>query len=418
MNSVASITSDLKVRLAAYSSFANVSREQLSVIWRATRMWIASRLALLVASIAGTVFFENGFDGSQWRASVPVHSLLADWGRWDTGWYIGIADNGYVNPNQTAFFPLFPLLTRLVGNILGGQHLLVAGLVVANISSLVAFIAIGMLAANELDQESSTVAVKQLAAYPLAFFLAAAYTEGLFLALATLCLLACRRGHWFTAAGCALLAGLTRPTSLVLVPALAWEFVRQHQTTLRQWRSQPATEFARKLLPAALAVVAAPLGLILYFGFLWHVFGDPTIFLRVERSGWGHETMPPWVTLLRSAHSIFRAARFSFAQVRILIDLVPVIAAGILALLTVRRIPLAFTFYLAGTFLLSVASPIPGNFDLLVSSGRYLLACAPALIFLAPWVKRHPSVDMFLMAGGFMLQGILIVFFLLGGWII
>src|SRR5512140_1084197 len=60
-----------------------------------------------------------------WRfSSVPA---LDVWGVWDTGWYVGIADGGYasgpIGPGQvnTVFFPLYPLLMRWTGKLVGGS---------------------------------------------------------------------------------------------------------------------------------------------------------------------------------------------------------------------------------------------------------------------------------------------------------
>jgi Gpi18-like mannosyltransferase len=53
--------------------------------------------------------------------------------------------------------------------------------------------------------------------YPFSFYLTAAYTEGLFLTFAILCLLFARQGRWRLAAVMALLAGATRPTGVALI---------------------------------------------------------------------------------------------------------------------------------------------------------------------------------------------------------
>ncbi|HEX4678481.1 MAG TPA: hypothetical protein VH210_04625 [Gaiellaceae bacterium] len=59
------------------------------------------------------------------------------WGRWDGGWFARIAQHGYEQPHfTTAFFPLYPLLVRIVPWPLGGRYVL-AGVIV----SLVACVA-------------------------------------------------------------------------------------------------------------------------------------------------------------------------------------------------------------------------------------------------------------------------------------
>src|SRR5436853_851783 len=45
--------------------------------------------------------------------SLPLHTLLQEWNRWDTGQYTAIAQHGYDGLWRTAFFPLFPLLEKI-----------------------------------------------------------------------------------------------------------------------------------------------------------------------------------------------------------------------------------------------------------------------------------------------------------------
>ena len=50
--------------------------------------------------------------------------------RYDVIWYIGIAQHGYGHrPGDTAFHPLYPLLTGLLGRMFGGKCLLAAWLI-------------------------------------------------------------------------------------------------------------------------------------------------------------------------------------------------------------------------------------------------------------------------------------------------
>ena len=50
--------------------------------------------------------------------------LVRPWERWDTVWYLKIAEHGYTDYGSTAFLPLYPLLIRVVGTLLGGHVLL------------------------------------------------------------------------------------------------------------------------------------------------------------------------------------------------------------------------------------------------------------------------------------------------------
>ena len=53
--------------------------------------------------------------------------LLAPWQRWDAIWYLRIANYGYASNDPSAsFFPLFPLLVRVVALPLGGNYVAAA----------------------------------------------------------------------------------------------------------------------------------------------------------------------------------------------------------------------------------------------------------------------------------------------------
>ena len=53
------------------------------------------------------------------------------WSRWDGSWFVGIARDGYVEPEESAaFFPLYPLAVRVVAE-LTGEHYVLAGVLVS-----------------------------------------------------------------------------------------------------------------------------------------------------------------------------------------------------------------------------------------------------------------------------------------------
>jgi hypothetical protein len=56
--------------------------------------------------------------------------------------------------------------------------------------------------------------------------------------------------------------------------------------------------------------------------------------------------------------------------------------------------------------------------DYLMSAGRFLLVAAPAFLLLGRWSARRPWLDLLLVSGGFLLQAVLLTFFLSGGWLL
>ena len=102
--------------------------------------------------------------------------LVAPLARWDSVWYLAIAHGGYDHePARTAFFPLYPLVTRGLGVVIGSD--LVAGVIVSLIAFGVALALLYRLAAIELGERRAELTVMLLAFCPVAYFFSAVYSE-------------------------------------------------------------------------------------------------------------------------------------------------------------------------------------------------------------------------------------------------
>src|ERR671922_2761055 len=186
---------------------------QAAIIWGATRVGLLLVTYFTVILNNRTSPRDIGFvvDGQTFS------SIANSWQIWDAGWYLQIARDGYFRPEAVAFFPLYPLLIHVVSLPIGKDSGYLAAMLIANLGTLMGFIGLALLAAHEMNAVSGgSRAVRMMAAWPLAFFLFAPYTEGVFLAFATWTLLAARRGWWRVAAATAFLAALTRPTGVAL----------------------------------------------------------------------------------------------------------------------------------------------------------------------------------------------------------
>jgi hypothetical protein len=174
--------------------------------------------------------------------------LIGPWDRWDAAWFVDIARHGYASYGSSFFMPLYPLLIRLLAPPLGGDAL-AAGLLISTVAAFWAFLALYRLAERLAPGRGlgpTTLLVACL--LPTAFFLMAAYTESLFLALALWAILAALDGRWWRAAALGALAALTRQQGIVLA-ALAlpplWPLAR------RGWAWLRALPFGRAALAVA-----------------------------------------------------------------------------------------------------------------------------------------------------------------------
>jgi hypothetical protein len=189
------------------------------------------------------------------RMRPPQYHGVLGWVSWDGGFYRLITEQGYAatSPESIRFFPLYPMLAKVVRVPLGGNTDL-ALLVIAKVA--VVFAAVGIYRLVTLEGGSAALARRSIwcwALFPGAFVLAWAYSEALLVALAAWCIWALRSKRWLLAALLALLAGLCRPIGVALVAAAAVEVLRDRQAV--PWRDG----FAR-----GIAVLAAPVGAALF----------------------------------------------------------------------------------------------------------------------------------------------------------
>ena len=178
-------------------------------------------------------------------------SLLGVWPRWDAVQHLNLALRGYADMGEgsTVFFPLYALLTRAVAVVAGDT--IVAGLIVSTIAAAFAFTFLILIGEHLFGRDSGKWAAVALAAYPMAVFLMAPFTESLYLALTLGAFLAAYRMRWFAAAGLGALASFTRGPGMAASAAfavLAWQ----------QWSSRGRGRRSASV-PGVIAAVLAPL---------------------------------------------------------------------------------------------------------------------------------------------------------------
>lgn len=223
--------------------------------------------------------------------------------RWDAGWYLQIATDGYRYAANDAdlqqnivFFPAYPLLVRFVGRLFGGHMpgFVAAGMVISLAAFCGALVYLYVFTRDGLGEEKARYALWLLASYPFALFFGAIYTESLFLIAVIGALYHLTKGHLFAAALWGLLAGLTKqngvllclPLALVAVsPWLSPALVRDRYALPLIAQPLPSTDLRRTL--AALGVAAMPaVGMLVYSAFIWRLTGDPLAWAKGQIA-WG-----------------------------------------------------------------------------------------------------------------------------------
>ncbi|MGH7912479.1 MAG: hypothetical protein ACREOV_12225 [Candidatus Dormibacteraceae bacterium] len=393
-------------------------------------VWLIVHAGLVIATGSATIlilpFMKGGAAAPSWHQAILT--LIERWTNWDGGWYVGIAAHGY-SPDATAFFPLFPMLVRAVGlgvhavaaplaPAVAGEAWRVAALIVANAMGLAAMIAVAALVLQETrNRRLVLVTLVLLAAYPVAFYLAAGYTESTSITFVALTLLLLRRRCWWGAAAAAVLAALAHSTGVLLAIPIAYEYARLHGWWRPAWwRSGWGLGRLREVAVGVVAIAAAPVGLGAYLAYLWTRFGDPLVFVRSEAIVWGRRSAAPWQTAEAVLH-VFRHPSTEVWRYLTAFDLLALGGFALVVVLCARKLPVSFTLYGVALVLLSIVESAPGGPDPITSSARYLLVGVPAFIGAGVLLRNRPYLLATVVIVGLLLQGVLVTVWLTGTYV-
>jgi Mannosyltransferase (PIG-V) len=361
----------------------------------------ATRFAVLFAGYCAVIMIGYPPPGTPgWRVSADELGNLP--ARWDTGWYLGIAMEGYSwnrhirGQQNLGFFPAFPILMR-AGTVLSGldstdpADVAWAGTMVSLIAFFAALLYLYCLARDDIGEDRATTALALLASYPFAVFYSTAYSESVFLLGVVGAFYHLRRQQPGRAAGWGVLAGLARPNGFLLSIPLAIQALSQSRP-LRDRAVAPARGFGflstsswfvlnrhlRTTMPSLLCAAAPALAVLAFSAYTYHLTGYPFTWARLQAQFWNRDFQG--VTMLQYDYAGLRGlGAFGFVRAN------PSAALNGLALLfsafaiwpVTRRLGMAYGIFV----LLNLALPVVTGG--LVSIGRYSSVLFPLFIWLA-----------------------------------
>ncbi len=323
--------------------------------------------------------------------------------RWDVGWYLGIAVDGYNfsyhakaagDQQNIVFFPALPMLMRVAGRLLGGSSMAYVwgGTLVSLLAFLGGLTYLFRFARDMLgDENRASLAVWLIATYPFALWYGVPYTESLFLLGAVGALFHFRRGEWWRGGAWGLLVGLTRPNGCFLSIPLALMAV---EPWLPTWLSggeamaegaRASRRTGRRFVTSMLAAALPGVGVLLYSAYSWYLTSDPLSWAE-GHVAWGRSYQGLSILVTQRYEFLTNAGVYAYTSqgASDLVQLIGVLFVLVATLPVARRLGLAYAVFI----LINILPPLAAGG--LLSAGRFSAVLFPAFVWYASVIKdRH-----------------------------
>jgi len=341
-----------------------VSRQKLES-WPDWKIAAATTVALRIvfSLIAGVLSLflhlkpaliqSNGLTENLAAPGSWYYATLGVWERFDTLWYLHIAQRGYDVATAVIFYPLYPTAIRGISWL---APPIVGALLLSTVAAFFFLWGLLRLAKDDASVEGRLLLLCLIAAWPTSFVLFAGYAEALTLALIVWAVAFARGGRWWLATFCGALAGAARPSGVLVVIPLFVMALRS-----RRLRSS--------------IVLLSPAGWIAYW--IWLRWSGHNSVVEAYRVSQGMTLVAPWTGAWETLRLIV-----AHADVLLAFKLAVVVAFTVLSLRRdVRLEDKAFSIAVVLQMFMYTGRPLLGAM-------RYLLLLYPAFIVLTSYAQR------------------------------
>ena len=373
--------------------FDKLNRFELKVgrlpdwFWPPFYAFIFSRVVVFFAAYFGEIMIKTGREQECYHLA-PDNLFFDVMARWDSGFYVNIAEEGYMlifgRISNVAFFPLYPLLTSLVNTVF--NNTVVSGVIVSHISFFIALIYLYRLTEKLTNDETAKRTIFYLSVFPTSIFFSAVYTESLFLCVSVAAVYYAKMRNWELATLFTLLAGVTRITGVLVLGVVALEWLHSHGWTLLTiYKKEAWTNLWSGIKTDWYNlgfILLAPLGLLSHMLFLSDQFQDPMAFWSVQ-SAFNRTNLGPIGILIRDFRPIM-SQDFMTGGIwwNVLWDTIAAFFALVATPFVFRRFGEGFTLYI----LLSILIPLSSGTG---SMTRYIVVLFPLFMLLGIWGERE-----------------------------
>lgn len=343
-------------------------------------VFVSSCTLIIILSFVSASGLPNGMNAGvypwvDYDAEWQEKGYPSLWYRWDTMWYLDVAENGYYYDDEimssVSFFPVYPLLIKVF--MLVTPNPLIAAMVISITCFLLSLIMLYRLTLLETDShEISLRATFMLAFFPTAIFLFAPYTESLFLLLSLIVAYETRSKRYWSAGIVGAIASAIRIPGILLAVFVFIEW-------LQAWRENKASW--REFIP----IMLMPIGLAMYLGYLAVQFGNPLAFVASTSNSTTDLGAGPLSALVREIGK-FLSGRENYL-LNVPMGLFALILGFSVVYPVAKNIRLSYAVYIALSLLLPFwGGPIVGIM-------RFTVVLFPIFMMLAIW-GRHKWVNL------------------------
>lgn len=368
------------------SLIESIRRKIPNDIYYILLLFLSTRIVLsIIGVIARVIHAGHPMD------LFSVSTWINIWSVWDAGWYLRIANIGYATidsdiPMQCdgayAFFPLYPLLIRLFGTIIGDFY--IAGLIISNVCLLIASLYLYKLIKLDWDDITAKKTVKYLYLFPTAFIFSGVFTESLFLALLVMCFYYAKKDNWLYVGLLGFLLSMTRLIGVITLLPLLIEYMKI--------RSYNPKRIDYNILYLSLL----PLGLFLFMSYEYYLCGDFLAFAHISAKHWGTSLTNPLQEII---------VRMNTTDISILFETYISLICLILIILSFNKIEVSY--WLLGIY--SILIPFASGPSTSMSMARFLIPIFPLFLIFA-FLSKNKYLDELLPIVLTLLQGCVMIY--------